>query len=201
MPHAFKTDLVVSLASGIFIGGALFGVFPESSGKIGMTAAALWLAGGLVGWWIAKVSLQKLKKPAMPILTAITIWIHSVLEGVVTGLAFGVSQIFGVFVFVAITLHVLPEFFAATVLMKGTGSTTKGSIATSLAGFGLLYASFAATYLLLPDFGAVLPAALAVSGGAFIFIGLASFWKRKSFWNFVSLLVGALAVFLQTNLQ
>ncbi len=195
-----KSDLLVSVAGGIFIGGALFDVLPETIKNLGISTSLFWLLIGYIGWWIIKLVLQKLKKPALPFLTAAALWFHSVLEGMVTGLAFGVSRTFGLFILVAMTLHILPEFFAATTLMKGTGSTTKWSLTTTLAGFGLLYASFGITYRLIPDFTAVLPTALALSGGGFLFVGLASFWKRKSLANFVSLLVGIGVIFLQSNL-
>lgn len=195
-----KSDFLVSLAGGIFIGGALFDVLPEAIKNLGISTALLWLLIGYVGWWIIKLVLQKLKKPALPYLAAAALWFHSVLEGTVTGLAFGISQLFGFFILIAMTLHILPEFFAATALMKGTGLTTKSSLATTFAGFGLLYASFGITYLLIPDFGIILPTALALSGGAFLFVGLASFWKRKSLANFIPLLVGIGIVFLQNNL-
>ena len=200
MKSISKSDLFVSLAGGIFIGGALFDVLPETIEDLGTSVAIFWLLIGCVGWWISKLVLQKLKKPAMPYLTATALWFHSVLEGMVTGLAFGVSGTFGLFILAAMTLHVLPEFFAATTLMKGAGSTTKGSLAATFAGFGLLYASFGITYWLIPDFGTILPIALALSGGAFLFVGLASFWKRKSPANFVSLLIGIGVIFLQNNL-
>ncbi|MBI4122863.1 MAG: hypothetical protein HY458_00665 [Parcubacteria group bacterium] len=195
-----KADLIVSLAGGIFIGGTLFDVWPEAARQIGVFAALLWLLAGYFGWWISKIALQKLKKPALPFLTATALWFHSILEGMVTGLAFGVSQIFGLFILAAMTLHILPEFFAALALMKGAGSTMKGSLATIFIGFGLLYASFGMTYWLLPDFEAALPKALALSGGAFLFVGVASFWKRRSLLNFVSLLAGIGVIFLQSNL-
>ncbi|MBI2506548.1 MAG: hypothetical protein HYW00_00160 [Candidatus Colwellbacteria bacterium] len=195
-----KSDLLVSLAAGIFIGGALFDVLPEIVGHLGMLKALLWLLAGYLGWWVIKVVLQKLKKPALPYLTAGALWFHSVLEGMVTGLAFGVSQIFGFFIFTAMTLHILPEFFAATMLMRGTGSTTKGSLATTFIGFGVLYTSFGITYWLIPNLGLILPIAIAVSGGAFLFVGLASFWKRKSIVTFISLLVGIGVIFAQSHL-
>ena len=200
MTSISKSDILVSLAGGIFIGGALFDVLPETAEHFGVSVALLWLFAGYMGWWIIKIVLQKLKKPALPFLTASALWLHSILEGMVTGLAFGISQIFGFFILTAITLHILPEFFAATMLMKGAGSTIKGSLATTLVGFGLLYASFGITYWLIPDFGVALPTALALSGGAFLFVGLASFWKRKSLVNFLSLLVGIGVIFVQSNL-
>ncbi|MBI2097525.1 MAG: hypothetical protein HYT46_01125 [Candidatus Vogelbacteria bacterium] len=173
---------------------------PETIKNLGTATALFWLLIGYVGWWIIKLVLQKLKKPAMPFLTATALWFHSVLEGMVTGLAFGVSQLFGLFILIAMTLHILPEFFAATTLMKGAGASTRSSLMTTFVGFGLLYANFGVTYWLIPDFGTILPTALALSGGAFLFVGLASFWKRKSFANFVVLLVGIGIIFLQSNL-
>src|SRR3990172_10893562 len=174
-----KFNLLVSLAGGIFIGGALFDVLPESAEHLGVPVALWWLFIGYVGWWLIKLVLQKLKKPALPFLTAAALWFHSVLEGMVTGFAFGVSPLFGLFILIAMTLHILPEFFAATTLMKGAGSTIKGSLMATFIGFGLLYVSFGITYWLIPDFGVLLPVALALSGGAFLFVGLASFWKRN----------------------
>ncbi|MBI2641954.1 MAG: hypothetical protein HYW96_00035 [Candidatus Wildermuthbacteria bacterium] len=200
MKPSSRSDLLVSLAGGIFIGGALFDVLPETIKDLGLYTALFWLLVGYAGWWIVKLVLQKLKRPVLPYLTAAALWFHSVLEGMVTGLAFGVSQLFGFFILIAMTLHILPEFFAATTLMKGAGSSTKGSLAATFAGFILLYASFGITYWLIPDFGTILPIALALSGGAFLFVGLASFWKRKSLVNFVSLLVGIGIIFLQSNL-
>ncbi len=196
-----KSDFLVSLAGGIFIGGALFDVLSETIKNLGIATALFWLLIGYGGWWIIKLVLQKLKKPALSPLTAIALWLHSVLEGMVTGLAFGVSQLFGLFILIAMTLHVLPEFFAATTLMKGAGSSTKGSLTATFAGFGLLYASFGITYWLITDFGTILPIAMALSGGAFLFVGLASFWKRKSLANFLALLIGIGIVFLQSSMH
>jgi len=195
-----RLNIIISLASGIFIGGALFDIFPEATKQLGISVALLWLSGGFIGWWLTKIILQILKKPVMPILTASALWFHSILEGLVAGLAFGVSQIFGIFILAAMTFHILPEFFAAVALMKGAGSTTKSSLMTTFIGFGLLYASFGITYRLLPEFGAILTISLALSGGAFLFVGLASFWKIKSPLNFIALLAGVIIIFLQSLL-
>ncbi len=195
-----KSDFLVSLASGIFIGGALFDMLSETIEHLGLLAAILWFITGYFGWGIIKLILQKFKKPALPFLTATALWFHSVLEGMVTGLAFAVSQIFGFFILTAMTLHILPEFFAAAMIMKGAGSTIKGSLATTFVGFGLLYVSFGITYWLLPDLGVTLPVALAMSGGAFLFVGLVSFWKRRSLSNLIPLLIGIAIMFTQKNL-
>lgn len=195
-----KADILVSFAGGIFIGGALFDVLPETTENLGLPMALSFLFAGYFGWWFIRIVLQKLKMPALPILTAAALWFHSISEGVVTGLAFAISQVFGLFILLAMTLHIFPEFFAAMTLMKGAGSTMKGSLAAVFVGFGLLYLSFGIIYFLIPNFGVALPIAIAVSGGAFLFVGLASFWKRRSPFNFISLLVGIAFIFAQSNL-
>lgn len=201
MPTVSKLDyssIIISLASGIFIGGALFDILPEVSQQLGIIYGIVGLCLGFIAWWLSKFILHTLKKPAMSILTAAALWLHSILEGIVTGISFGISQVFGVFIFTAITLHILPEFFAALAIMKGSGSSTKRSVLTTLVSFGFLYASFGITYWLLPHFGKILPVMIALSGGAFLFVGFMSFWKRRSMLNLVSLLFGMAIILIQS---
>ncbi len=98
----------------------------------------------------------------MPPLVASALWFHSTLEGIVTGLAFGVSQATGLLVLAGMTLHLLPEFFAAVALMRGAGSKTRTSVAVTIAGFVILYAGFGLTYAFLPRLG---PTALSSTWG------------------------------------
>ncbi|MBI5369784.1 hypothetical protein HZA85_01130 [Candidatus Uhrbacteria bacterium] len=197
----FNTDFLVSLAAGIFIGGAFFDVLPEASKDLGIIQTILWMLAGYLVWWAIKRILPKFKQPALPFLTALALWFHSVLEGLVTGLSFSISQTFGSLIFVAMTLHILPEFFAAMALMKGAGSTTRHSLRISIVGFILLYASLGVTLWFLPNFHLILPVALAFSGGAFIFVGLASFWKRKSLLQLVFLCVSVGLMFFQNAVR
>ena len=194
-----KTDAIVCLAAGIFIGGVIFDVFPKAAKSLGIMPALIWMAIGYVVWWVSKALLNTLKQPALSWLTAAALWFHSILEGIITGLAFGVSETFGLFILAAMTFHILPEFFAAIALMKGAGSTTQKSIWTTCIGFIVLYASFGLTYILIPNLASVLPFAVAISGGAFLFVGLASFWKRKSLANVFALIAGVGIIFLQST--
>lgn len=65
-----KSDLLVSLAGGIFIGVALFDVLPETIKNLGIPTTLFWLLIGYVGWRTIKLVLQKFKKPALSFLTA-----------------------------------------------------------------------------------------------------------------------------------
>lgn len=53
-----------------------------------------------------------------------------------------------------------------------------------------LVVGFVLTYLLLPQFGRVLPFLIFLSGGAFIYIGLVSFGRRLSFFNAIGFAAG-----------
>lgn len=174
-----QESLLVSLAAGIFTGAALFDVLPESSKTLGIPFATIWILIGLIIWYLQKKILQRFKKPDLPPAVASALWFHSILEGIVTGLAFAVSKNLGYAVLLAMTLHLLPEFFAAITLMKNAGAKNKTSIYVTIIGFIIMYASFILTYLYLPNFGNLLPIAIALSGGAFFYIGLVSFLKIK----------------------
>ncbi|OGL73098.1 hypothetical protein A3E39_04360 [Candidatus Uhrbacteria bacterium RIFCSPHIGHO2_12_FULL_60_25] len=192
-----QNALVTSLAAGIFVGAALFDVFPEASARLGSTIAITWMAAGLLFWWLQKHVLRRFQKPDMPPLVASALWFHSILEGIVTGLAFGVSQTFGILVLAAMTLHLLPEFFAAVGLMRGAGSKTRTSVAVTIAGFVILYLSFGLTYVFVPQLDpTTLPALIALSGGAFLYVGCVSFWRLRGARTLVAFMIGAAIAFL-----
>lgn len=183
-------NLLTSLAAGIFAGAAIFDVFPEASKQLGPLVATVWMGAGLLIWWLQKITLLRFKRPDMPSLVASALWFHSVLEGLVTGLAFGVSRNFGLLVLAAMTLHLLPEFFAAVTLMKGAGSKNRTSLFVTVMGFVILYSSFGLTYVFLPQLGPILPALIAISGGAFLYVGGVGFWRKRSWLTLPAFLAG-----------
>lgn len=196
MQHRNRQALLVALAAGIFFGAGIFDVFPEAAKELGETRALVWMVGGLLLWWFQKLALKRFKKPDLPPLVATALWFHSILEGIVTGLAFGLSQTFGLLVLGAMVLHLLPEFFAAVALMRGAGSRNRTSVMVTLAGFAILFLSFGLTYRLLPNFGALLPIALALSSGAFAYIGSVSFWRIRGAGTGAAFLVGIVIAIL-----
>lgn len=188
--------ITISLAAGIFIGTAVFDIFPAARIQLGIAGAITWMSIGLFLWWLQKSTLHHLKKPDMPPLVASALWFHSVLEGVVTGLSFGVSQPLGLLVLGAMVLHLLPEFFAAIALMQGAGSAKQTSVWVTLTGFVILFVSFGLTYRFLPDFGSALIIAIALSGGTFLYIGIVSFWRKLGLQTTIACAVGILLALL-----
>ncbi len=167
---------LVAAAAGIFIGAALFDVFPFVAGAlVEKRFAVMWMVFGVALWLLQKLALQALRRPALPMLIATALWFHSILEGILVGLSFGVSQVTGILVAVGMALHLLPEFFAAMALMRGAGSRVTAAALTPFVGYAVLLGSFGVTAIMLPQLGDIFPRALALSGGAFLFVGGASY--------------------------
>ena len=191
-----KSNIIVSIAAGIFLGVALTDALPEAARQLGLSLAIIWMLGGSFLWWLQKVILGRLKKPEMPVLVATALWLHSALEGIVTGLAFGISQTFGIIVLIGMIIHLLPEFFAAVALMRGAGSKNRTAVSVTFIGYLVLFTAFGITYYYLPQFGASLPIIGAISGGAFAFIGMASYWKRRGMNTSFAFLAGIIVMFI-----
>lgn len=188
--------LLVALAAGVFLGVAVFDTLPEAAEHLGLGAALLGIVGGVALWWVQKIALNALRKPDLPPLVATALWFHSVLEGVVTALSFGVSPTVGWLALTAMILHLLPEFFAAVALLLGSGARRRTSVVVPLVGFAVLFASFASTYQLLPSFGQWVPLLIALSGGAFLYIGAVSVWRRRSVSAAIACAIGIALAFL-----
>lgn len=196
--HDKRKDLIVALSAGIFIGVALFDALPESVDELGWSAALLWMGAGVLLWWLQKVILGKMEKPDTPVLVATALWLHSLIEGVATGLAFGVSREFGIAVLIGMILHLLPEFFAAVAAMQGTGAKRKTSIGVTLTGYVVLFAGFGITYWLLPRLGEIVPVLGAISGGAFAYVGLRIMRKRLRLSPVLTALAGVVLSYVYT---
>ena len=179
------------LASGIFFGAALADALPEAARELGLGQALAFLVLGFAIWWLQKATLKPWKASAQVVPLATALWFHSVLEGLVTGLSFGISETVGYLVLGGMILHLLPEFFAAVTLLKASGAGNRAAVFVTFAGYAVLFASFAATYRFLPQFGDALPAAVALSGGAFLYIGIVSYWRRFSWATLPWFTVGA----------
>lgn len=192
------TDILVSLAAGIFIGIVLFEIAPEGIKEIGFFSTIVWLIVGFVGWLLLKKLTNYFSKYSLAIVSALAFWFHSFLEGVVTALSFSVSQAVGLAVALGMILHLVPEFFGIVGLMKGEGVSLKKSVGVDLGGIAVLVISFLIIYFFIQGIRSESLVPLEVlSGGAFIYIGITSFSKREQdIMAIGGLLAGLLATFV-----
>ncbi|MFB6182400.1 MAG: ZIP family metal transporter [Candidatus Magasanikbacteria bacterium] len=171
-------QLLTPLSAGIFIGVAIFDGFPHAFEDLGYFAF-IWITLGIFFWWTQKKVLHKMENPETPTLTATALWLHSLVEGLVTGLAFGISQTFGLVLAGGMILHLLPEFFAAFAILRGAGSKKSTSIWVPFVGYIVLFVSFFGTYIFLQEVGEIATILGAVSAGAFLYVGYRILKKEK----------------------
>ncbi len=195
-----RKDFFAVLASGVFIGAVCFDILPEVTHELSIVSALGFVLLGFVLWLIFKVAADHFSRSGLAIVSSLAFWFHSFLEGAVTALSFAAGLATGLIVALGMLLHLVPEFFAITAVLKGEGVSAKRSVGVDIGGIAVLFASFAVMSLVIHGFSAdVLDALAAISGGAFLYIGAASFLKRpKTKVNTGGLLLGLLAVAVWT---
>jgi len=185
-------DALVTLAAGIFIGAVAFDILPEVSEGLGVAPSLLLVAIGVLSWYALKRIADVAGRSGLATVSALAFWFHSLLEGAVTALSFSAGFSTGLIVAAGMLLHLVPEFFAITALLKGEGISTKRSVQVDVIGIAVLFVSFIALNIRLPNFSQhTLQILSALSGGAFLFIGTVSFLKRsKTKRNVAMLFIG-----------
>jgi zinc transporter ZupT len=193
-----RQNLLVALASGVFIGVVAFDILPEIVRELDVVAAAGLVAVGCLAWFVLKILADHFARSGLAVVSALAFWFHSLLEGTVTALSFAAGLAAGLIVVGGMLLHLFPEFFAITTVLKGEGVSTKRSVRVDIGGIAILVISFAVTRLVLSGSSTTGLAMLAaISGGAFLYIGVASFLKRpKNRTTIFGLLLGLVVVAL-----
>jgi len=192
-------NLLISAASGVFIGVVLIEILPEGINEIGITSTAIWFLLGVIIWSLLKRVTDFFSKNSLAIVSTLAFWFHSFLEGAITALSFSVSQSVGIAVAAGMILHLVPEFFAIVGILKGEGITVKKSVWIDVGGIVVLFTSFFLLYLFSQNIQSesLVPYEM-LSGGAFTYIGSMSFLKilkrRKDKKAVVGLILGLVIV-------
>ncbi|MBI4363331.1 MAG: hypothetical protein HY545_00580, partial [Candidatus Doudnabacteria bacterium] len=171
-------------------------VLPQARQIFELPKIAVFILLGLILWFMLKKLTDQVSKSSFAIVSSLGFVFHSFLEGSATALSFGIDKRIGLLIAVGMLAHLLPEFFAITMILRGEGVSYKKSVIVDLVGVGVLFASFAYFYFLLPDFSEQTLAQLGlVSAGAFLYIGLISYLKRvKDKTSTLGLILGLLIV-------
>jgi len=198
MIHKLKQDIFVVIAAGIFIGAVIFDILPEVNKDLHLWPSLLLVVIGAGVWFGLKKLADAAGRSGLAVVAALAFWFHSALEGAVTALSFSASFTTGLIVAAGMVLHLVPEFFAITALLKGEGISTKRSVQVDLFSIAILIISFTGLTFWLPGFSeSTLHVLASLSGGAFLYIGAASFLKRpKTIKNVVALGVGLIVAAL-----
>ncbi|MCZ7568647.1 MAG: hypothetical protein M5U01_08650 [Ardenticatenaceae bacterium] len=194
---------LLPLSAGIFLGAAIFEMFPEAFAQAG-ASAGLWAVVGLVLFIVVRDGLDYLGQHGLAWVATLGIWLHSFLEGAVTATSYGISFVVGLLVSAGMILHLIPEVGAVIVLLTAAGISLRSALIRNGITWLLLIAGFVVTFLYWQDLPpSVLGNVLAFGAGGFLYLAYLSFKERQ--WGLASslalvvvgaLLVGALKVIM-----
>jgi zinc transporter ZupT len=167
------------LAAGIFAGAAAFEVLPYASRRVGVSAA-VWALAGLAGFIALHKGLDRLGHQGRSWASTFGMWLHSFLEGVVTGTAYGVSVALGVLLSVGLAAHLIPEAMALVAVLRSAGvsirqAVLRGALSWALVGVGFLVVRFFLPLLPPP----VLGAGMAFGAGGLIYLAAMGWTGRE----------------------
>jgi zinc transporter ZupT len=191
---------LLPLAAGIFLGAVVFHVLPEALDLVGSTAW-LWGLAGLVLFVLVRYGFDYIGQHGLGWAATLGIWLHSLLEGVATGLSYNVGLVTGLLVTVGMLLHLIPEFGAAVVLMSSAGVTRRQTLIRTGITWLFLILGFVLVFVFLRDLAdPVLGATLALGAGAFIYLAYAS-WEERKWGLWQSLAVALIGAALMGGIQ
>lgn len=173
-----KQNIAVAVASGLFLGVAVFDLVPSAARALTVPPAALWIAAGLVGWVLLKRLTNQVTQVGLAVVSSLGFWLHSFLEGATVAVSFTISPRLGLLVGLGMLLHLVPEFTAITTLLRAEGLSRLRSVAVDLVGIVVLWTT-AGVLALVPLDDHVLNVLAALTAGAFIAIGLMGYLSRR----------------------
>ncbi len=193
---AERVPWLLPLSAGIFLGAAIFEMFPEAFGRTG-TWAGVWGAAGLVLFILVRDGLDYLGQHGLAWVATLGIWLHSFLEGAVTATSYGISFAVGLLVSTGMILHLIPEVGAVIILLMAAGLSLRDALLRNGVTWLLLIIGFIVTFLYLQSLSpSVLGSVLALGAGGFLYLAYLSFKERR--WgpvpSLIVLIVGALLI-------
>ena len=172
-----KWPWLLPLAAGIFLGAAVFEVFPDALEETG-PSAWLWGVIGLIVFILVRDGLDYVGRQGLAWVATLGIWLHSFLEGAVTATSYGVSLVVGLLVSAGLILHLIPEVGAVIALLTAAGLSLREAIIRNVITWGFIIVGFLVVYLFLPGLSrSVLGDALALGGGGFLYLAYLS-WRE-----------------------
>lgn len=170
---------LLPLAAGIFLGAAVFEMFPDALAYTG-SSAWLWGGIGLAAFVLVRDGLDYVGEHGLAWVATLGIWLHSFLEGAVTATSYGVSLVVGLLVSAGLILHLIPEVGAVIALLTAAGLSLREAVIRNVITWGFLIVGFLVVYLFLPGLSpATLGDGLAFGAGGFLYLAYLSWHEHQ----------------------
>jgi len=178
LPH--PRALLMPLSAGIFAGVAAFDVVPEAL-RLAGPRAAVWGLAGLAAFVAIHLGLGTTGGTHVSWAPTIALWVHSLLEGVVTATGYGVSVALGMVLSTAMAAHLLPEALALVAVLRRCGVTSRHALVRSALSWAMVGLGFVAAAFYLPLLPPpLLGAGMAVGGGGLAYLTIVTWVRRRA---------------------
>jgi zinc and cadmium transporter len=201
--HATALSLLVAMAAGFMLAVALTDLLPDAIRQGGQAAAVVALAGYLAVHLVQHTAAEHMHlgrqpetiSPVATVSAFAGLLLHTFFDGVAIASGFGVSSGLGVLVFIAITLHKVPEGVAVSSLFLAAGASRARALgaATLLAVATLLGLTATSVSPWLSSNG------LALSAGVTLYVAASNLVpeiRRHRGWRFAAACLGGSALYL-----
>ncbi|MDP3758353.1 MAG: ZIP family metal transporter [Candidatus Daviesbacteria bacterium] len=205
-----------SFAAGALLGTAFFDLLPEASKFSGSnTDIFLWTLVGLLAFFLLERFIHhhdqgnhpEDKKSVVPLIV-VGDTVHNFIDGVAMGAAFLINIPLGIVTSLAVAAHEIPQEIGDVGLLLHKGVSGKRIILINFLSAGAAMAGAILTYFIKDQIEGLLPIALSLTSGFFIYIAVANLIpeihnndnKKISFWETIILIVGVAAVWLMISI-
>lgn len=207
--------LLSAFAGGALLGTAFFDLLPEATADAGGVNVFLWTLIGVLSFFLLERFIHHHSESHNfgekdPVISLIVIGdtVHNFIDGVAVAATFLISIPLGIVTSLAVAAHEIPQEIGDFGLMLHKG--VKSSKVLWINFFSALAAMLGAilTYLMKDQVGGLLPAALGLTAGFFIYIAASNLIpeihsredKKLAFWETVMLLVGVIVIYITITL-
>lgn len=210
------SHLLTSFAAGTLLGTAFFDLLPEAAEAGGDQANIfLWALIGLLIFFLLERFIHhhdpgthpQDKKSVIPLIV-IGDTVHNFIDGVAMAATFLVSIPLGIVTSIAVAVHEIPQEIGDFGLMLSKGLARKKVLMINLLSALAAIGGAILTYLAKDSITGLLPLALALTAGFFIYIAAANLIpeihnnenRKIAFWETVLLILGVVVVWLIISL-
>jgi len=196
----------VAFASGTLLAASFLHMMPEAVESIGEKAYSMVLIGILIFFFIEKFihwhhcGKEECKVHPVAQLNLIGDGMHNFIDGIIIAAAYLTDFQLGIITTIVIILHEIPQEFGDFSILLHSGMSTRKALTYNFISATAAIIGAILGYLLLVEIREIIPYAIALSAGGFIYIATADLMPelhrhthpKKTIYQSIALLVGVL---------
>ena len=200
-----NTIFLMSFAIGLLLANAFFHLLPEAIEK--SSSWFYWVLFAIITFYfiehfviIHSCQEEGCEVHAFGVTSFLGITFHSLIDGIIIGISFGVGAGIGILTSLAVIFHKTAEgIFTYTLLSSDEKTRTKAILLSWIVALAMPVGAVLSFLLIPKTSDVILGNLLAIAAGSFIYIGASDLipetHKKQSFWNIFLVILGIVFVF------